>query len=134
MAVRLCIMGRTLGRDVILIVEDDPSVRCFTGTILKNNGFSVIEAESAHEGLSIFRERRGQVDLILTDVVMPSMTGTEMAEEILRMDPSMPVILMTGSAFAADLPASLPVLTKPFTMQALVETVKSSLSPATLSR
>src|SRR4051812_30630123 len=103
--------------NTILLVDDDPAVRGMAASMLEMHGYTVIEAENGQEGWESFRQHHEQVRLILSDVVMPQMSGTDLIQRIRNIDPSMPVMLMTGYSSGVDLPEAVPVLSKPFTLQ-----------------
>src|SRR5437763_16499094 len=88
----------------ILVVDDDPMVRRFVAMTLQRHGFSVLQADSGDDGLKSFSKHRANLAMILTDVVMPGMTGPEMVEQILAIDPGMCVMFMTGTPADATLP------------------------------
>ena len=111
----------------VLVVDDNPAVRRLTATILKSRGYRVIEAASGDEGLERFAEHHGAFELILADVIMPNMTGTEMIRRILAVDPSVPVMLMTGCTLDTTVPEAVPVLSKPFTPGALLKALDACL-------
>jgi PAS domain S-box-containing protein len=98
----------------ILVVDDDPLIAMSTVDMLEDLGHTVIEANSAKRALEIL-EAGQTVDLIMTDHVMPGMTGVELAETVHRKRPQMPVLLATGYA---ELPSgqktNLPRLSKPY--------------------
>ena len=71
----------------ILVVDDDPIVRRFVSTTLQRNGFAVLEAASGKDGLERFAEHRDALALILTDIMMPGMSGPEMIERIRAIHP-----------------------------------------------
>jgi CheY-like chemotaxis protein len=120
----------TSGAETILVVDDDAAVRHLTAALLERGGYSVIEAESGPVAIERFTENPGEVQLILSDVVMPQMTGTEMIHRIRSIDPSVPVMLMTGCAINTILPDAVPVISKPFTSELLLKTVRDCLKPA----
>ena len=104
---------------IILVVDDQESVRVMVRRQLTDRGHTVLEASDGAEALHLVRRRNGAVDLILCDVVMPQMNGTELATRIGVEFPDIPVMLM--SAFAPGGVARLghgdtivPVLQKPF--------------------
>ncbi len=120
------------GNETILLVEDDMAVRTLTATILHKLGYSVIEAESPEEALSMFDRIRHRVDMLLTDVVMPGMNGPEMAEKLLKMEPGLKVLFMSG--YTEDvivdkgiLKEGINLLHKPFTLKSVAEAVKKTL-------
>jgi two-component system cell cycle sensor histidine kinase/response regulator CckA len=114
--------------DTILLVDDDSGVRRLAASMLEMHGYTVIEAESGLQGLESFTQHHKEVRLILSDVVMPQMTGTDMIQRIRNIDPSMPVMLMTGYAADIDVPEAVPILSKPFTLESLIHTVESCLA------
>ncbi len=117
---------------IILVVDDQEGVRALLRRQLSNCGHTVIEAGDGAEALHLVRRRNGAVDLILSDVVMPQMNGTELATRIGVEFPDIPVMLM--SAFAPGGVARLghgdtvvPVLQKPFDATQLSELVDLAL-------
>jgi two-component system cell cycle sensor histidine kinase/response regulator CckA len=114
----------------IMVVEDQPLVRALTGRMLRDEGYIVIEAQSAEEALLLL-EQDAQVRLVLTDVAMPGMDGVRLADRIQHLYPDQRVMLM--SAFVGLIAkigfraAPLPVLAKPFTAAQLVQKVREAL-------
>ncbi|MGD9489852.1 MAG: PAS domain S-box protein [Calditrichaceae bacterium] len=84
------------GSETVLVVEDEDAVRTLVGETLRTYGYNVIEAADGTDGLAITREHQGDIDLILTDIVMPKMYGTEMARKIKTDRPGITVIYMSG--------------------------------------
>ena len=121
----------------ILLVEDDPSVRHITARILRRHGYIVVEASRPSEARAI-SETGDNVDLLLTDLVMPEMTGVKLADELTLGRPGLRVLYMTGYAGAALNQAQSElldpeerVIQKPFTSDALLDRVRAAmLSPA----
>jgi FixJ family two-component response regulator len=91
----------------------------------------VIEAKNGRDGLLLRRRRLTSVALIVTDVVMPEMTGPEMASELWRTDPKLPVVFLSGYADSAldpqTLPANAALLSKPFTSGLLAAKVREQI-------
>jgi PAS domain S-box-containing protein len=120
----------------ILLVEDDPSVRHITARILRRHGYVVVEASRPSEARSI-SEVGDPIDLLLTDLVMPEMTGVKLADELTLARPGLRVLYMTGYAGAALNAAQSDlldpeerVIQKPFTSDALLDRVRAAmLSP-----
>ena len=79
--------------ETVLLVEDDQAVRAMTRAALARYGYRVFEADSAASALSAFQDLRGQIDLLLTDLVMPgSMTGRQLAETLTTQKPALNVV------------------------------------------
>jgi len=106
----------TLGaasRGVALVVDDEELVRMSTADMLSDLGYTVVEAGSAEEAMSLV-DRGGRFDLIVTDHLMPGMTGTDLARAIRSSRPTLPVLLVSGYAEHEGIDSDLPRLTKPF--------------------
>jgi two-component system, cell cycle sensor histidine kinase and response regulator CckA len=88
--------GADAGRNVILVAEDDPAVRHVVVTVLARAGYRTIGAASPLEALALARETAGSLDLLLTDIVMPHLSGTELAERLRAVQPQLPVVYMSG--------------------------------------
>jgi CheY-like chemotaxis protein len=115
------------GSETILIVEDEESVRKLARIILTVQGYTVIEAASGPEALEMVR--KSPVDLLITDVVMPQMSGRELAERFSREHPTMKVLYISGyldevMGHHGVIDTGLPLLTKPFSPEALTEKVR----------
>ncbi len=113
-----------LGLETVLLVEDEPSVRALAETVLKKLGYNVLVAESGPSALEIWKERRGSIHILLTDVIMPHMSGGELAHKLREMNPQLKILFMSG--YTDDMIASHGVLVgetqliqKPFTAEAL---------------
>ncbi len=122
-------MGDLTGTGKILLVEDEIPVRTFSSRALQNKGYNVREADSAEAGLEIIHEEKGNIDVIITDVVMPGMTGPAMVEEIHKTYPNIKVIFISGygeDAFITSYGSqrSFNFLPKPFTLNQLAQKVK----------
>ncbi|HEU0141365.1 MAG TPA: ATP-binding protein [Bryobacteraceae bacterium] len=119
--------------ETILLVEDEAGVRQFAAEALRRRGFKVLEATDGREGLRTFERHRAEIDLVLTDVVMPAMTGRELAQIMRAKDPSLPVLYMSGYtddiilSYGLD-GAEIPLLSKPFTADVLTRRVQQTLA------
>jgi DNA-binding NtrC family response regulator len=79
----------------ILVIDDEPSIRDLLDTLLRRKGYVVVLAESGRKGLELFR--RDHPDVIILDMKMPGMDGLTVLQEIHRLDPRQPVIILTGA-------------------------------------
>ena len=100
--------------------------------MLSENGYAVLEAANATEAMEIARQARGKIDLLLTDVVMPGMNGSELADQLVSLYPGIKTLYMSGyTEFAVPLSDILrqerPLLQKPFTQQSLARKVRDVL-------
>ena len=121
------------GNETILLVEDEPFLRESAGKVLSQLGYRVLEAANGNEALEIWKQQRDEIQLLLTDLVMPGgMTGMDLGERLLKEKPELKVIYASGySAEIAgkDFPLEEGVnfLTKPFSSRQLAQTVRNSL-------
>lgn len=117
------------GRGTILLVEDEAPVRIFSSTALKNKGYTVLEADCAEVALEMIDRHIKDIQIIISDVVMPGMNGPTMIKEILKDHPHIKVIFVSGygedefiRSFGQD--RSFHFLAKPYTLQQLATKVK----------
>jgi PAS domain S-box-containing protein len=120
------------GRKVILVVEDEPSVREIVASSLRRFGYTVLTAGSGPEALELCKKRRKEIDLVLTDVVMPEMNGRELVESIQALGANIQVIYMSGYTENVvlgheGLDTTVCFLQKPFSAQALAAKVREAL-------
>ncbi len=106
----------------VLLVEDEPLVRMATGELLRDSGFEVSEAASAEEALALF-EAGGQFDCVVTDHLMPGITGVELARKLRASHPGLPVMLLSGYAELDSFGSELPYLGKPYRADDLIAKV-----------
>ena len=119
---------QTAGR--ILLVEDEPAVRAIAARILRKAGYEVLEGRDGEEGLRVAARELGQLDLLLTDVVMPLLSGPELATRIRALRPELPVVYCSGyltGTLTDELGIGETILTKPFTSAELLAAVSSPL-------
>ncbi len=120
------------GDETILLAEDDPAVRGIAAEVLRGRGYSVLEAPDGPSALEIARSHPGDLHLLLTDMVMPGMTGGELADAFARMRPSARVLFMSGYAedvvaSRAAAPGAEQYLPKPLTPESLARKVREVL-------
>lgn len=119
------------GKQTILLVEDEENVRRVTGRLLQRLGFEVLLAASAEEALDLYVDLPEPPDLVLTDVVMPGLTGIELAERLRETDPTLPILFTSGYTSrelgrTPDDPPT-PFLPKPFSLVELERSVREAL-------
>ena len=120
------------GRETVLLVEDDPSVRAVVAEVLTQQGYRVLRAPDGQAALELARGHPAAINLLLTDVVMPGMTGRELAEALTAVRPGLRVLYMSGYTDDAVvrhgvLEEGMPFLQKPFTPRALASKVREVL-------
>jgi two-component system cell cycle sensor histidine kinase/response regulator CckA len=105
-------------QETILLVEDEEAVRNLTVEILKLGGYKVLAAPDGQEALELFRREGEAVDLVVTDVVMPGLSGPEMAGELRRERPGLKVLFISGytdrELWAGQEEEGMAFLSKPF--------------------
>jgi two-component system cell cycle sensor histidine kinase/response regulator CckA len=84
------------GEGAILVIDDEEALRAITSRILQQLGFTVLVAPDGAAGLQLFRAEQQQIICVITDVTMPGISGTDVAREIRRLAPELPLILMSG--------------------------------------
>jgi signal transduction histidine kinase len=124
--------------EMVLLVEDDPSVRVATFSMLRRIGYRVLEADDGVAAEEVAAAFPGQIDVLLTDVVMPRRNGREAAERLAAVRPGLAVVFMSGYTQdvidrAGVLETGLHLLRKPFTAAQLAEALQTALArrPAT---
>jgi len=122
---------------VILLVEDEAVVREVTRDVLLHAGYRVLESSNAKEALQVAAEHTGEIDLLLTDVVMPEMNGADLATHLEDLQPNLATVFMSGYAesdVAQKLHRRAAVhIQKPFTVAALLARVAQALQATSAS-
>jgi PAS domain S-box-containing protein len=127
-------VGMMPGSETILLTEDEAAVRMATRTILEQAGYRVIEAANGHLALDTFRKRGAEIDLVMTDMIMPGMNGRELADHLRELRPGIRLLFTSGytddTVFRKSLvePGSH-FIQKPYTPQELTAKVREALSP-----
>jgi two-component system cell cycle sensor histidine kinase/response regulator CckA len=121
--------GATLGTETLLLVEDDDNVREFVTLSLQSFGYAVIAAPDGKAAVSLYANRKNPIDLVVTDVVMPDMSGRVLAETLRENSPDLKVLFVSGYTDDAVvrhgiLQANVAFLQKPFTPDALARKVR----------
>ncbi|MGA9355025.1 MAG: response regulator [Terriglobales bacterium] len=111
----------------LLVVEDDDAVRIPTAEFLKMEGFKVLQARTGDEAIHAVQQNRSPLDVLITDIVMPRMTGRQVAGRLLELHPNLKVLYMSGDAEAQPLQSAEStanaVLRKPFRLEALKDRI-----------
>jgi two-component system cell cycle sensor histidine kinase/response regulator CckA len=116
----------------ILVVEDDDAVRIPTSEFLKMEGFKVLQAKTGAEAINLVLQNRSRLDVLITDIVMPKMTGRQVAEKLLDLNPDLKILYMSGDTdeahrARASRPSGNAVLRKPFRLEALKDGIHELL-------
>jgi PAS domain S-box-containing protein len=121
------------GAETVLLVEDESAIRTLTGTILKRNGYQVLDAADGREALTLWQQHRGAVTLLVTDLVMPrGLSGQELARQLQADEPKLKVLFVSG--YSGEIAGQeLQLLTgenylqKPFASDKLLQAVRQCL-------
>ncbi len=120
------------GTETVLLVEDEEGVRNLVSKMLRGQGYKVYEAEHGHHALEVFARYGNEIQLLLTDVIMPKMSGRELAERLTAKSPALKVVFMSG--YTDDIVAREGVvfdntilLHKPFTLEGLTRKLREAL-------
>jgi PAS domain S-box-containing protein len=123
----------TRGTETILVLEDEPAVRKLVQALLGQQGYTILEAGSPEEALRQFKEHTGTIHLLVTDVVMPGMSGREVAEQVVQYRPTLKVLYISGYsgdaiAHHGALDSGVAFLQKPFSSESLLQKVREVLN------
>ncbi len=121
------------GEGTILLVEDEEGLRQLNARGLASRGYTVLEAGNGVEAIDVLEKSDGQIDLVVSDVVMPEMDGPTLLRELRTRNPTLKIIFVSGyaeDAFQKHLPADgqFAFLAKPFTLKQLVNAVKETMA------
>ncbi len=126
---RVRVLGPTRGSETVLVAEDEEAVRRLMHSVLESNGYRVLIASDGDEALQIARNYEGEIDLLVTDLVMPEINGRELARAIRELRPTMRVLYISGyigraSVRVAELGPRTSFLSKPFSPQSFARKVR----------
>ncbi len=123
------------GTETILVTEDEADLRELTRIFLESYGYKVLTASNADQALQAVKDFKGRIDLLLTDVIMPGMSGRQLADKILTTRPELKIVYMTG--YTDDmvvqhrvLEPGVHLLQKPFKKAELAMKIRSALDQA----
>jgi PAS domain S-box-containing protein len=127
----------TRGSETVLLVEDEPAVRRATAEFLIMQGYTVLEAKDGVDALSVAHHHRSNIDLLVTDVVMPNMSGGQLAEELVHLRPDTKLLFVSGYAGKTvidhkvfDLETNF--LQKPYTLKEFSLKIRAALSASAI--
>lgn len=119
--------------ETVLVVEDDAGVRVLIAEVLQRRGYRAIMASTPSEALRLFDQEAPAIDLLLTDVVLPEMSGRDLADQLQRAQPGLRVLFMSGYTDAAivhhgTLEKGTPFIQKPFSPDSLSRKLREVLA------
>lgn len=122
-----------MGSETVLLVEDEPAIRHVTERMLRRLGYTVISAGTPGEAIQMARDHLGEIDLLLTDVVMPEMNGRDLAKHLRSVRPGLRRLFLSGYtanviAHHGVLDEGVNFLQKPFSLDALAAKIREALS------
>lgn len=124
-------VDRFRGTETVLVVEDEPTVRGVVRQVLQSRGYSVIDACCAEEALAVLEQRAASVHLVLSDLLMPGMSGRTLAKRVQERWPGIALVLMSGfdsrGERESDFGADIPFIAKPFSPKALLKSIRTAI-------
>jgi len=122
------------GSETILLVEDEDGVRRVVETMLKRRGYQVLASPSPADALAVAENHSGTIDLLITDMVMPGMSGRKMAEHMITARPNLRVLFVSGYSDPVDTDGGAAFLQKPFTAEELAHKISEVLRPKAMKQ
>jgi two-component system cell cycle sensor histidine kinase/response regulator CckA len=121
--------------ETLLIVDDEEVLVELLRRLVERHGYRAFAASSGREALEIYEANRGEIDLVLTDLMMPEMDGKQLAQELLRRDPNVRILISTGYSEPTDISYLLDagargIVMKPYQADRLIEAIRAALSDA----
>lgn len=137
MTVRLCAGSNDRPRRrTILVVEDEPFVRQATCNILEHAGFDVLAAVDGHDAMQVYERRKREIDLVMTDMVLPKGSGEQLGQELRARSPEVVVLMTSGYSYGEFATEGLGLrtyfLAKPYCRRTLVDKIEEILAAATM--
>ena len=119
-------------KDTVLVVDDEPAVCRVTGQMLEFEGYRVLYAENREQALRLFDENEDHVSIVVADVVMPKMSGPQLAHLLRIQRPELPVLFVSGLVSYGDFEGVMggAMLKKPYSASALTDKVRDVLASA----
>lgn len=123
--------------ELVIVADDEPVIADLCRTVLEDHGYRVEVAVDGVEALALFGQHRAAVRAVISDMAMPFMDGVDLTRAIRRLEPTVPILIATGSADGTPLRviedfAFVSVLPKPYTQRSLIEALQRCLSPAAI--
>jgi len=121
-------------QSVILVADDEPLIRNLVTLLMQQEGYFVLSAADGHEGLELSRKYPGAIDLVITDVEMPRMNGTDLCGHLMEERPGIKMLVMSGKDISEIVRqnANMPFLPKPFNGETLKAKVQAILAAPVL--
>ena len=121
------------GLETILLVDDESGLRKYVRELLDAQGYTTLDASNGTDAVLIAKHYKGRIDLLLTDIVLPGMSGVEIIQKVRELRPNIPVVRMSGytDRFGINMDADTPYIQKPFTEAQLLRCVREALASAT---
>jgi CheY-like chemotaxis protein len=120
------------GTETVLLVDDEEFLRELGTRILRKNGYTVLQAVNGKEALGLFRKEHSQISLVILDLIMPEMGGTECLKELLKIDPQVKVLIASGFSADASIRDTIQMgargfVSKPFRVKELLRHIRKAL-------
>jgi len=118
----------------ILVVDDEPEIRKLVGAMVSQTGYTILTADSGEHAIKLYKNNKGPIDLLITDVVAPGMSGPMLADKLTELQPDLKVLYISGydnthvvQKYVVEKGHAL--LSKPFTVEQIKTKVRELLSP-----
>jgi DNA-binding NtrC family response regulator len=120
------------GKETILLIDDEESIRHLGNQILRQFGYTVLTASDGESGLELYQKEKGKIDLVILDLIMPGMGGRRCLEELLRMNPKVKVVIASGYSVDGHTQEALEAgaknsVSKPYAIRQMLKVVRDVL-------